>query len=95
LSDQPRTAYKIALGPIFHVVSQTVDLNRKTGFGAIKIKYIGSDWMLAAEDWLSSYAQAQVLPQSRFRGRHSATKATSLNDCLSWRTHRITESFLR
>ncbi len=87
---QPSVAANIALGPIAHVMANSVDLDRQPRPRAIKVQHIRSDGMLATKDWLSRSARAQPVPQSRFRHRHSAPKALGVTDYFLRRSHCVT-----
>jgi hypothetical protein len=50
---KPSVALFIVLRPIAHVVAYAVDLDGEMRFRAIEVEDIGSDRMLAAEDWLT------------------------------------------
>ncbi len=59
---EPGVASFIALGPIAHVVTCSVDFDRKPRLGTIEIEYVWSNRMLATEHRLSCRALAQSAP---------------------------------
>ena len=50
---EPSVTLFVALRPIAYVMAYAVDLDGEMRFWAIKVEDIGSDRMLAAEDWLA------------------------------------------
>jgi hypothetical protein len=49
---EPSVTLFVVLRPIAHVVAYAVHLDGEVCFRAIEVEHVGSDRMLAAEDWL-------------------------------------------
>jgi hypothetical protein len=43
-------------------MAYSIDLDRQARFGAIEVKYIGTDWMLTAKNWFSRQTHAESSP---------------------------------
>jgi hypothetical protein len=59
---EPIIAPQIALRPVAHVMTRTIDLDRKACLSAVEIDNIGADRMLAAKRRLARRAFSQAAP---------------------------------
>jgi hypothetical protein len=67
---QPRFTSSILLGPITHIMSDPIDLDRQRDLVEIKIEHVRSGGMLPAE-FIPARPQSQPRPQHNFRHAHS------------------------
>jgi hypothetical protein len=77
---QPFRSPQIALWPIAHVVSDSVNLNREARPRAIEIEHVGPDRVLTAKGGQVRASRAQPAPQASFGWRKPLPEFTSLGD---------------